>query len=275
MVWLATPVEGIRPRVCPGGKASGPPHRIPGWGLSASDSNEDRVVYRPPTAKEVSSPSRSPLPFFLLPQMPLLMRSPYHIGCKNTTSPPFSSSTPVYTSADFGVSWTQQTGHNFSNVQGLASSSTGQYLAAADRGVGILVSLDYGRRWVSNNLTKAWDNVAMSHNGSFLVAAVYHGRIWTSKDAGSSWVQQTNTSSQQYMALACSSTGKYIVAAGFRDFVYTSNDMGVSWANRSESGRQRWWSATMSSDGAYQAAYVVRGYGEACRVLGVRRRGWG
>jgi hypothetical protein len=127
-----------------------------------------------------------------------------------------SSDGYVYTSSDFGSSWSQQTTPT-SNWQSVAVSGSGQY------------------------------QVAVSTSGSSL-----GGYIYISSNFGASWSQQTTTSSN-WQSVAVSVSGQYQTAVSLGSTIYVSSDYGNSWS--SISGTSKYWlSVAMTASGQYQIA---------------------
>jgi hypothetical protein len=77
----------------------------------------------------------------------------------------------IYTSSDYGVSWTNQPNTQAIHWISVDSSSNGKNLVAASDG--IWTSSDYGVSWTKSNAPDAlWNNVASSSDGTKLVAAI-------------------------------------------------------------------------------------------------------
>lgn len=96
---------------------------------------------------------------------------------------------------------------------------------------------------------RAWTGIAMSADGSFVVAVVNNGFIYTSTNWGGTWTQRD--SSRAWTCVACSSTGQYCVAAvgGGSDYVYVSTDYGATWTQSTSSGTRDWASVAISANG--------------------------
>ena len=128
----------------------------------------------------------------------------------------------IYTSADSGVTWTEQTSSGQRNWKSITCSSDGNKLAAVEEEGYIYTSTDSGISWVmqgSGNLI--WQSIASSSNGTKLAAVA-----------------------NEY---------------GFGDFIYTSTDSGVTWQQQTTAGSRDWQSITSSSDGTKLASVVGNG----------------
>jgi photosystem II stability/assembly factor-like uncharacterized protein len=118
----------------------------------------------------------------------------------------------VYTSSDYGSTWTRTSALTGKTQYSLASSDTGQYLAAMVYSGGIYTSTDYGATWTATSAPTAdWTSLASSSTGQYLAAAVYYN-IYISSDYGSTWVD-TAAPDLTWTAVALSSTGQHLVAA--------------------------------------------------------------
>ena len=151
----------------------------------------------------------------------------------------------IYTSADFGDTWTaHEINRSWTSV---ASSSDGTKLVAVDSGLGtglpggrIYTSTDAGLSWSPYGPTNAWLSVASSADGNKLVAVEQHsvpisgGRIYISTDAGLNWTARGPTNI--WVGVASSADGTKLVACGYTSFegglIYTSTDSGLTWTKR-------------------------------------------
>ena len=122
-------------------------------------------------------------------------------------------------------------------------------------------------------------SVASDASGKRLVAVVTGGGIWTSTDAGATWIDRAPSGplhSQQWMSVASDATGTNLVAVvnGFHDLpaddpadfsgdVWTSNDSGITWTDRtatSDAHGGAWTSVASDASGTNLVA-VTKGGG--------------
>ena len=123
----------------------------------------------------------------------------------------------VYLSADAGQTWTNA-GLPAGWWGPVASSSTGQYLAAGSYGLGgqgggpLYTSSDYGATWqLSSAGNKYWWNIKMSSDGSFIIATNDHAGVpYVSYNYGSTWAAFTGFASSQWRDLGMSADGKVV-----------------------------------------------------------------
>jgi hypothetical protein len=159
--------------------------------------------------------------------------------------------------------WTQSTSPTLSGqfCYGIASSSTGQYLACTNNGSYIIVSSDYGATWTNETSSGAlsWNNISISATGQYMVADTYGGDIYTSSNYGVTWTDQTVLGAHSWVALSISANGNYILAVASNSDLYVSNNGGTSWTAENSSGALNWYSSAMSSSGQYLAAGVNGG----------------
>ena len=170
----------------------------------------------------------------------------------------------VYTSADYGATWTQRTSLGNRNFQKLACDNTGQKIVVC---VGfsagfIYTSTDGGATWTQRATSQNWLCITSDSTGQNLAAGVTSGYIWTSTDYGVTWTQRTGSGSRGWYALASNSTGTYLLAnsvAGSAGYLYVSSNSGVTWTQVTSAGSHNWFQVCMSSTGQYM--YASEGYG--------------
>jgi hypothetical protein len=123
----------------------------------------------------------------------------------------------IYTSADFGSTWTQTSAPS-GLWSCLASSADGTSLLAGAGLPGaapgsVYTSRDSGSSWTSNSLPVAkWGAAACSADGSRLLAVGSAG-IFTSTDYGGTWVSNSTPTTAVWVACASSADGSKLVVA--------------------------------------------------------------
>jgi hypothetical protein len=173
----------------------------------------------------------------------------------------------IYTSDNYGVSWTQRT--NFNGVfQRISLSSSGQYQSAViyqsgGSGQYIFTSSDYGVSWTKRTqFTGLWTSISLSSTGQYQSATISSGGdgayIYTSSDYGVSWTKRTQFTGN-WQSISLSSTGQYQSATMYSDKIYISSDYGVTWQS-SSSATDYWLTVSLSSTGQYQSAASQPGY---------------
>lgn len=166
----------------------------------------------------------------------------------------------VLLSDDFGSVWYTQSTSPLGYWQGIACSTSGQFLVAVMQTGAIYSSPDFGISWsISNSAPPdVWLSVACSSSCQRAVA-LSQRTIYTSSDFGNTW---NSTAAPQDIAWQCvtsDSTGQYLAAAVYLDNIYTSSDYGSTWINTS-SPVGFWTSITSDSTGRLLAA-VIDGFG--------------
>jgi hypothetical protein len=79
-----------------------------------------------------------------------------------------------------------------------------------------------GSAWQAANLASGnWKSLAMSANGSVLLAANYGNGLYLSTDSGSVWTV-TNSSALNWQNVACSADGSKLLAATYYGYIYTN-----------------------------------------------------
>jgi hypothetical protein len=106
--------------------------------------------------------------------------------------------------------------------------------------------------------TKNWQAIAMSADGSKLVAAVNAGGIFTSTNFGATWISN-NAPNVAWDAVTSSADGTRLAAAfSGAGGIYTSVDGGATW-NSSAPASFSWLSLSCSADGGVLAAATPSG----------------
>jgi hypothetical protein len=178
-----------------------------------------------------------------------------------------SSGAHIYTSSDYGVSWTQRTQFT-GGWYSISLSATGQYQSAvinnSGSGAFIYTSSDYGVSWTQRTqFTGDWRSISLSSTGQYQSAVINSGsgNIYTSSDYGVSWTQRTQFTGI-WISISLSATGQYqsAVINGGGAHIYTSSDYGVSWTQRTQF-TGNWVSISLSATGQYQSAVIYSGSG--------------
>jgi photosystem II stability/assembly factor-like uncharacterized protein len=119
------------------------------------------------------------------------------------------SRTTVYTSYDYGDTWTKRQADRWWN--GVAMSSDGRIQTAVSSYDYIYVSYDYGVTWnPKGNILGVVDNVEMSSDGTIQVVVGRSGTpIYVSTDSGNTW---TATTQSGFENIAMSSDGTIMAA---------------------------------------------------------------
>jgi len=108
-----------------------------------------------------------------------------------------------------------------------------------------------------NNLTLTqktananWRGVAISADGVRMAATNGAGYVYTSSDAGTTWVAQTGSGSRAWRGITMSADGMKLAAWVSGSYIYTSSDYGVTWTTQgNSSGIQAWSDIASSADG--------------------------
>ena len=114
---------------------------------------------------------------------------------------------------------------------GVASSGTGQYLAAiCTNGFGShgFVSSDYGVTWINplNNPINSWNSITMDSTGQYMATCTYNDEIWISINWGVDWVPSGGypfpPTLSAWVSVSYSSDGSN-AAAGGNNEIWISN----------------------------------------------------
>ena len=179
----------------------------------------------------------------------------------------------IWTSIDYGKSWSSNNNSPKARWLSITSDSTGQYLAACDNGGFIYTSQNYGANWSSNNEssgTRNWYSITSDSTGKYLAACSYGGFIYTSNDSGAKWSSNNESSGiKNWVSITSDSTGQYLAAITYESEIYTSSDYGINWRTTNTSLGYGGISIASSSDGTkiiagcYLNYYVSTNSGES------------
>ncbi len=122
--------------------------------------------------------------------------------------------------------------------------------------------------WASLNAgSDYWQSVAMSADGSKMLASTYNGTngyIYASTNSGANWFTNNDTGSGPWVSVAMSADGSKMVAGqlgGSTGFIYISTNYGVNWNTNNDAGWGAWGTVAMSADGSRLIAGQSFGYG--------------
>ncbi len=104
-----------------------------------------------------------------------------------------------------------------------------------------------------------WWSMASSDDGTKLAAGVYNGGIYTSTNAGATWIQ-SSAPDEYWESIASSSDGTKQAAVVDGGGIWTSTNAGGTWTQTSASN-ESWYCIASSSDGTKLAAVVWKGGG--------------
>lgn len=147
----------------------------------------------------------------------------------------------VYTSSDYGSTWSSGTSVASQSLGDIACDSTGQYVVITTRLRGgapgqIYRSTDYGTTFVvlSSSPSGMWSIITCNSTGQYLVAGEAdnaYQKLYYSTNYGETWNQCIVSEDKFWYGLTCSSNGQYVVASGNSSessSIYTSSDYGAN-----------------------------------------------
>jgi hypothetical protein len=199
-----------------------------------------------------------------------------------STGLPGSPGGSIFTSSDFGATWTEQASAGKRWWASVTSNSDGTKLAATVMasaqivgtgsamkkvivGTLIFTSSNSGITWTAQNGSSAqnWGAIASSSDGTHLAAAVLNGDIFTSSDSGVTWIDQPKSGNHMWTSLASSADGTHLIATvdnGPGGDIFTSSDSGVTWTDQVSAGSRYWYGVTSDASGKKLAAIENSGY---------------
>jgi len=168
----------------------------------------------------------------------------------------FDPNRGIYVSVNSGAGWTRyRPGISTVGYYSVACDGTGAVILACEAALPgkCWLSTDTGATWVeakpAGETTKNWRRVAVSKDGSTLIAVVSSGRVYLSLNRGGTWTEQqpAGDSNQSWDGAAISADGKFalvhhnrLYAYGYHRFVHyplgiqSAEAMGSATATRAE-----------------------------------------
>jgi photosystem II stability/assembly factor-like uncharacterized protein len=182
----------------------------------------------------------------------------------------------IYTSNDYGVTWTRNTTSSLNKPwTSISISKSGQYQTVCygyyDGTYGeIYVSNTYGNIWrkiVFSNSNNNWQVLRISDSGQYQTAN-NSSNIWISSDYGNTWTQISETGTAEYngtTSLSMSSSGQYQVGSGSSNYyIIYSSDYGNTWGYIDTITSEVITSISMSSSGQNITFCTGTGYIWTC-----------
>ncbi len=119
----------------------------------------------------------------------------------------------IYKSTDLGNSWTKEAADmKWGGCPHIAVSADGTRLVAAVTSGQIFTSNDSGLTWSAHATSQQWESVAISADGLKMAAGVYGGQVYVSEDSGATWAAYGII--QSWDSIAIASDGRMLIAAG-------------------------------------------------------------
>ena len=172
----------------------------------------------------------------------------------------------LYTSSNYGVSWTQVVGGPTGKWYSFCISASGQYMSGVQNTAGssIWYSTNYGATWAQATSTPGYYNgICCSASGQYQTAVTYvagGSNIFISSNYGQNWIQVT-APSVPWTDVCMSASGQYQTAVVFGNNpaygIYYSSNYGLSWTQASGAPTNvQWYSVCCSASGQYQVAVM-------------------
>ena len=169
----------------------------------------------------------------------------------------------IYTSNDYGLTWSAKVTDKLGDWWWVSISSTGQYQTAVSLYDYIFISDDFGNTWnqVLNERSGGWTSISVSSSGQFQTATIYSNIIYISNDYGKTWksISVSGSITIRFWCVAISSTSQYQTAGSENGYLYVSNDFGNTWTPKITDTQRNWYDISISASGQYQTAVSYRG----------------
>jgi hypothetical protein len=145
-----------------------------------------------------------------------------------------------------------------SYFSGIATDSSGQYVAACVYFGFIYVSSDYGANWTQKSISMFWSSITCNSTGTYFYAVISGSPdIYYSSDSGNTWNSVTTPASSNsvWASVKCDSTGEYVYAVVNNGGIYKSTSYGSTWSSTSAQSKA-WISIACNSTGTQVVACV-------------------
>jgi hypothetical protein len=120
------------------------------------------------------------------------------------------------------------------------------------------VNPPFAQKWMQSSApSDLWASVAMSADGTKLVAGVPLGLIYTSTNSGATWTSN-NVPANYWASVASSADGMKLAAVPWAGLLYTSTNAGTTWMSN-ELPTNFWTSIASSADGNKLVALNLSG----------------
>ncbi len=169
----------------------------------------------------------------------------------------------LHVSKDFGATWSRVGEPAYWNC--IASSLDGDTLVAGATNKELAISYDKGESWtaLANSGRRVWKSIAVSADGSRMVATVQMGGVFVGTKSGTTWsFVERITAVGQWTSVAMSDDGQRILVANSGEKLHFSDDGGVTWTAQGDT--QNWAAVASSKDGSKLIAGIWDGSIHAC-----------
>ena len=168
----------------------------------------------------------------------------------------------LYRSTDSGATWTPILTAGVANWIAVAMSGTGTQIVAAKNGsTSLQVSGDSGSTWTAAGVSKSYNGVACSSDGTKMAACTSDGVIYTSINSGVAWNAKYTDASRLLTSIALTDNGLKMVVGVNNNLllVLTSTDSGSTFTSAAKAISALWIAVASTADGGFMAAAPANG----------------
>lgn len=224
--------------------------------LSTSSSSSIDSSSSSSTSNSSTSSSSSSLYDTWIPRGPSMNHVALAVSNDGTHMTTGGIGTYIYTSEDYGVTWTERPSVGVRDWVSCAISEDGRYQMIGVSDGFLYISNDFGTTWTAKltDVNRVWTALAMSLDGSYQTAVCTTGYIYTSANYGGTWTSKVFDAARDWFTLAMSADGRiqtaYTSTGGV--FLYISEDYGATWVQTTLGFGME--DLDMSADGQYLIA---------------------
>jgi photosystem II stability/assembly factor-like uncharacterized protein len=201
-------------------------------------------------------PGPSPLDYVITARRDDIGRAWKCVAISDDGQKLIASDNQVHGSMDGGVSWFTNVFYIFRDVE---MTSTGSIVLAGRDSNDLVIAYNWGNpvtAWNPKDSGRNWYGVALSEDGTKMVACVYSGQLYVSTDSGNTWTPKD--SSRAWSGVACSDDGtKMFAVDNLFGKIYVSTDTGNTWTPKGSNAP--WTKICCSADGTIVYAAKTSG----------------
>jgi hypothetical protein len=142
--------------------------------------------------------------------------------------------TNIWTSSNYGATWTERTGSGSRDWFSLSMSENGDKIVAAPNNGFIYTSSDFGVTWTERQSpgSRTWRYTDCNGDGSRIIATANTDSVYISNDSGASWSAVLIETGKTFYACSISYSGNKMAVYGSNTYVWTSSNSGSTWSQQ-------------------------------------------
>jgi photosystem II stability/assembly factor-like uncharacterized protein len=167
----------------------------------------------------------------------------------------------VYTSNDYGSTWSSKINDKNRNWADVFVSSGGKFQIAVESSGSMFISDNFGSSWFETFIgsKKNWTSAALNSDAKVQIALVENDLIYVTNNSGQNWNTRTNLP-LKWKKIDMSKDGLLSAVITDYGYIYNSTNSGNNWFNIFQDRERSWASISVNDNGQYQVAVESNGY---------------